>query len=216
MKRIFFAALTALLCAGAAVFACFDSDPDSLLGNGTTTITGGGGSSLDIEYAIRPGFDPDDWIHQLPPVDDPNKLTRVQPVSAIKTAFPFTLNLAFSGFIDEQGRQVTEKIGRLTLFYYSKSGEWMILKTIQNPEYEVVSSAGKSRALFGRYTIPSPMGYSAGDFIPVVFYFETASGRYRSFDLNEMMQRRQYLGAPNFAAGASVLAIVVNDNTKPY
>ena len=216
MKRIFSIALTALLFAGAVVFACFDSDPDSLLGNNTSTITGGNGSTVDITYNRLPGFDPDDWISVIPPVDEQNKLTHIVPAAVIQTAFPFTLNIAFSGFIDERGQQVTDEIGRLTLYYYSVSGEWMVLKDIENPAYEIVSEAGKSRALFGRHTIPSPMGYSAGQYIPVVFVFQTKSGRYISFDLNAFLSRRKYLGAPNYAAGANVLAVLVRDNTKPY
>ena len=58
MRRIFAIALTALLFAGAVVLACFDSDPDSLLGNDTTTITGENGSSFDVAYPIIPGFNP--------------------------------------------------------------------------------------------------------------------------------------------------------------
>ncbi|MBS1452222.1 MAG: hypothetical protein HP002_02440 [Lentisphaeria bacterium] len=217
MRRIFAIALTALLFAGAVVLACFDSDPDSLLGNDTTTITGENGSSFDVAYPIIPGFNPDEWLDQWEEYqNEQEKLTKIVPVAAIQTAFPFTLNIAFSGFLDEQGQQVTEKIGRLTLYYYSKSGEWMVLKTIENPEYEIVSTAGKSRALFGRHTIPSPMGYSSGQYIPIVFHFQTKSGRYSSFNLNEFWGRRQHLGAPNFAQGANVLAIIVRDNTKPY
>ena len=216
MKKLFTFALAALFAAALAVYACFDTDPDSLLGNDTVTIFGSHGSSLDIGFVVIPGFNPDDWVGQIPPVSEQNKLIHVKPVSAIETAFPFTLNIAFSGFLDEQGRQVDEEIGRLTLYYYSKSGEWMVLRDIVNPEYEIVSDAEKTRALFGRHTIPSPMGYAAGEYIPIVFYFETVSGSYSSFDLDEMMSRRKYLGAPNFATGANVIAVVVRDNTKPY
>ena len=217
MKRLFTIALTALLFAGAVVFACFDSDPDSLLGNDTSTITGGNGSTVDITHGRLPGFDVGGWLDQWEEYqNEQEKLTKIKPAAAVLTAFPFTLNLAFSGFIDEVGQQVTEEIGRLTLYYYSKSGEWMVLKDIEKPAYEIVSEAGKSRALFGRHTIPTPMGYSAGEYIPVVFYFQTKSGRYSSFPLGQFLNRRRYLGAPNFAEGANVLAVIVRDNTKPY
>ncbi len=215
MKKFLTFALALLFAAALAVYACFDSDPDSLLGNSTTTITGGNGSSIDVGYVELPGFNSGEWLEKFPDVNEQNKLRHVKPVSAIETAFPFTLNLAFSGFLDEQGRQVDEAIGRMTLFYYSKSGGWMILRDIVSPQYEVVSDAEKTRALFGRQTIPSPLGYADGDYIPVVFYFETASGNYASFDLDEMMSRREFLGAVNFAPGANVLAIVVRDNTRP-
>lgn len=217
MKRILTFALAALFCAAVAVYACFDSDPDSLLDNDTTTITGGNGSTVGIATPILPGWNPDEWLDKWEEYqNEQEKLTKIKPSAATQTAFPFTLNLAFSGFIDEVGQQVTEEISRLTLYYYSKSGEWMVLKDIENPAYEIVSEAGKSRALFGRHTIPSPMGYTAGEYIPVVFYFRTKSGRYSSFNLGQFMNYRRYLGAPNFAEGANVFAVIVRDNTKPY
>ncbi len=215
MKKIL-SVILAILCCCVSVFACFDKDPDSALGNDVTTVTGGNGSIIDIPHSRLPDFDSDDWLDQFIPPAEAEKFTKIVPAGVIQTAFPFTLNLAFSGFIDESGEQVTSKITRLTLYYYSKSGSWMVLEDIRNPQYEIVSEAEKSRALFGRHTIPSPMGYSAGEYIPVVMYFETSGGQYRSFDLNAFLAYRKYLGAPNFAPGANVLAILVIDNSKPY
>lgn len=215
MRRILTIGLIALLFVGAVVFACFDSDPDSLLGNDMSIVTGKHGSYLEIPHFTWP--DREKWLEQWKAwKTEQEKMTTIKPADALQTAFPFTLNISFSGFLDDRGQQVTEEIVRLTLFYYSKSGEWMILKDIKDPAYEIVSEGGKSRALFGRHTIPTPMGYNEGEYIPVVFYFQTKSGNYNSFSLNDFLDKRKNLGAPNYAEGANVLAIIVCDNSKPY
>ena len=200
-----------------ALWAGFLLDPDSLLGNDTVTITGSGGSTVDVGFSPSPGFSGNNFVSGLPNVDETNKLTTIKPVTAIQSAFPFTPRVAFSGFLHEDGQPVLEKISRLTLFYYDRSGGWMILRDIVDPEYEVISADGdgKLRALFGNDAVPSPLGYDAGDYIPLLFYFESESGNYASFDLETFLSLRQYRGAPNYAPGANVLALVVKKNSKP-
>ena len=53
----------------------------------------------------------------------------------------------------------------------------------------------------------------AGEYIPVVIYFENSAGQ-SSFDLDTFLSYRQHLGAPNYA-GAQVIAIVVTGNARP-
>ncbi len=214
MKFKLISLLAVILLGAAAVFACFDSDPNSLLGNDSTTVTGGGGSAVDISYT-KDSWDSQGWLAQfLGWKDFVEKLTVIKPEAVIRASFPFTLNLSFSGFINDDGTQDTGKITRLALYYYSKSGEWMVLQDIQNPQYSIVSDAESTRALFGRHTVASPLGYAEGEYIPVVFYFKTMT--HESFNLTDFLTYRKYLGAPNFAEGANVLALMVKDNRNPY
>lgn len=213
MKK-FFLGLVVLFMAALGVLACFDSDPDSLLENDTTIIYGGGGSTIDVYTRVPVGFIEGDFLKTfLLPSAMEEKLQTIVPAGAMKTAFPLTLRVSFSGFVDAQGEQVTEPVTRMCLLYYATSGQWTVLKEVVSPEYEVVSTADQPRALFGRYSIPSPLGYADGEFIPVLLYFETEN--YASFDLDELLALKNYPGAPNFVAGANVLAVVVMDNSKP-
>lgn len=120
-----------LICCAAAVLACFDDDPFSNLSNHGTTITGGGGSNTGINL-------PGDLfpVEKFPDEDRNNSYAMV-----IETAFPCTLSVNFSGFIDADGNEVTEPITRMCVLYFSTAGKWVILKDIRNPQYRIISTA---------------------------------------------------------------------------
>ena len=105
------ACVAALFVAIGSVFACFVEDPTSSTSNPSASIVGGDGSSSDItipggnhsgEIIVNPGWqvDPDD------PRDD------FSYALTVDAAFPLTLNVSFSGFLDEAGEQVDEPITR--------------------------------------------------------------------------------------------------------
>ena len=204
--------LSIVMSSALGALACFDSNPDSVLEFENTTLVGGGGSMIEIPHQPSPGFDAESWLSQFQPPAESEKLTKIEPAAAIRAATPYTLNLTFSGFIDAQGGTSGETITRMTLFYYAKGGGWTILADIQNPGFVAIDE--KARPLFGRNTIPNRLGYSAGEYIPVVIYFENSAGQ-SSFDLDTFLSYRQYLGAPNYVTGAQVVAIVVTGNARP-
>lgn len=188
-----------LICCAAAVLACFDDDPFSNLSNHGTTITGGGGSNTGINL-------PGDLfpVEKFPDEDRNNSYAMV-----IETAFPCTLSVNFSGFIDADGNEVTEPIIRMCVLYFSTAGKWVILKDIRNPQYRIVSTADEKLALFGRHTIPSPMGYAKGRIIPIMLYFSSAN--YSNFDLSAVLKSPLKTPLPNTAIG-----LVSTDNIKPF
>lgn len=164
MKR-FYAILTGLLlfAAALAVFACFDDDPNSKLKNFNASITGGDGSSTDVELPGQEQANPDGYA------------------AVVAVSYPVTLNISFSGFLDG-GYPDPHPITRMCLLVYS-GGRWIILHDVKNPQYEVVTEADELRALFGRYTIPHPMGTIS---LFVLFYFENSNGK-KSFDLEQVL-----------------------------
>ena len=172
--------------------ACFNSDPGSILKNDPIVIPGGGGSFITI---VSPGWGQWDG----PAVSFSADVT-------MSAAFPYTLNFAFSGFVNEDGTADTD-IKRIILFYYAPHGEWTILRDIKNPSFTVVTDT--SKALFGRHCIPSALGYSKGSAIPVVPYF--ASENNESFDLEAFLAAKHSLGAAS-AVNALTIALVVSDN----
>ena len=198
MKKICAILTVALLFVAAVVFACFDDDPFSNLNNVATTVVGGHGSATDVEF---PG---DQYLHPLPPAESLNSYANV-----VETSFPLTLEVAFSGFVDEQGEQVTEPITRMCVLYYSTAGQWTILHDIRNPKYTVIYPADERRALFGRYTIQSSLGFSPGQYISVMLYFATAN--YENFDLDTVLASSAKTPIPSTA-----IALVPTGNIKPY
>lgn len=198
MKKLCAILTVALLFVAAVVFACFDDDPFSNLNNVATTVVGGHGSATDVEF---PG---DQYLHPLPPAESLNSYANV-----VETSFPLTLEVAFSGFVDEQGEQVTEPVTRMCVLYYSTAGKWTILHDIRNPKYTVIYPADERRALFGRYTIPSSLGFSPGQYISVMLYFATEN--YENFDLDTVLASSAKTPIPSTA-----IALVPTGNIKPY
>ena len=214
MKKILLSVLGLLLC-GAAVWACFDDDPFSDLSKPEVTVSGGDGSTSDVTTEggttarddngnfspVNPDF-PD--LPDLKPEEQTRKYADI-----LVSAFPLTLNVAFSGFIDPDGKQCNQPITRLCLLYFSTAGKWIILKDIRNPKYQVVSDAEGKRALFGKHTIPSAMGYPRGDVMPVMLYFE--GHNHQSFNLNAVLTSADKVPFDNMAIG-----IRPTDNIRPY
>lgn len=205
--KTFLVCTFALLIAGFHLFACFLEDPMSNTANPSVTITGGNGSSADVTVPggnhsgtviVNPGWqvDPDD------PRDDYSYALTVD------AAFPLTLNVSFSGFLDEAGEQVDEPITRMCLLYFSTAGRWTILTDIKNPPFTVVGDAENKRALFGRHTIPSSLGYSVGEGMPILLYFRTEN--YENFSLDTVLSTNHPKPIDNM-----VMCIVNSGNRTP-
>ena len=206
-------ALFSLFVLAGTCLACFDNDPGSNTGNPSTTISGDHGATVDV---ILPGASlPDDvsikqpstWPTQEMPADDPRK--DYQYALTLRAAFPLTLNVSFSGFLNADGNEVAEPVTRMCVLYFSTSGKWTILKDIKNPQYTVLGDAEKQRALFGKHTIASPLGYNAGESLPVMLYFRTAN--YESFNLTSVLAS-DYCKPINNAA----ICIVPSGNAVPF
>lgn len=212
LKALIIAVFSLFLMVGTCL-ACFDSDPGSNTSNPTATIGGEHGDTVDIgipgtplppDVVVRP---PITWPPWMLPDDDPRK--DYQYALRLKAAFPLTLNVSFSGFLDDEGEQVTEPITRMCLLYFSTAGKWTILKDVKNPQYTVIGDADKKRALFGRHTIASPLGYNTGESLPILLYFRTAS--YENFSLTSVLAS-DYCKPINNA----VICIVPSGNAVPF
>lgn len=210
IKRLVFSLLMGI---SLGATACFDVNPGQIIMPHRITIVGTSGSIVEVQHQQSPGFSASDWLSQFTPPAEDERLTKIVPTAVIRTATPFTLNISFSGFLSSQGEQADEEVTRATIFYYAKGGGWTILRDIKNPGFVVIDDE-KPRPLFGKNTIPNQLGYTAGEYIPVVVYFENSAGQ-SSFNLNTFLSYRRYLGAPNFTSGVQVLAIVVSGNTRP-
>lgn len=206
-------ALVSLFVLVGTCLACFDNDPGSNTGNPSVTISGEHGETVDITFpgiVMPPDIivnPPITWPTPVFPDDDPRK--DYQYALRLKAAFPLTLNVSFSGFLDSEGEQVTEPITRMCLLYFSTAGKWTILKDIKNPQYTVIGDADNKRALFGRHTIASPLGYNTGESLPVLLYFRTAS--YENFSLTSVLAS-DYSKPINNA----VICIVPSGNAVPF
>ena len=187
------AGLAALFVMSGTCWACFGSDPTSGTGNPATTITGGGGSTTDV---VIPGQIREDPFYGWDIPDNGNEYALT-----ISAAFPLTLNVSFSGFVDDSGNEVTEPITRMCVLYFSTSGKWIILKDIKNPAYK--------RALFGKHTIPSALGYASGEAMPVLLYFKSAN--YENFSLDEVLASNN----PK-PLNSSVICLVPSGNNTPF
>ena len=197
-----FAGLAALFVMSGTCWACFATDPTSGTGNPATTITGGGGSTTDV---VIPGHIWDqntDARWDIPDNGNEYALT-------IRAAFPITLNVSFSGFVNDSGDEVTEPITRMCVLYFSTSGKWIILKDIKNPAYTVIGTAENKRALFGKHTIPSALGYASGEAMPVLLYFKSAN--YENFSLDEVLASNN----PK-PLNSSVICLVPSGNNTPF
>ena len=195
------AGLAALFVMSGACWACFSSDPTSGTGNPATTIPGGGGSTKDV---IIPGQIREDPFYGWDIPDNGNEYALT-----ISAAFPLTLNVSFSGFVDDSGNEVTEPISRMCVLYFSTSGKWIILKDIKNPAYTVIGTAENKRALFGKHTIPSALGYASGEAMPVLLYFKSAN--YENFSLDEVLASNN----PK-PLNSSVICLVPSGNSTPF
>ena len=196
-----FAGLAALYVMSGTCLACFGSDPTSGTGNPATTITGGGGSTTDV---VIPGQIREDPFYGWDIPDNGNEYALT-----ISAAFPLTLNVSFSGFVDDSGNEVTEPITRMCVLYFSTSGKWIILKDIKNPAYTVIGTAENKRALFGKHTIPSALGYAGGEAMPVLLYFKSAN--YENFSLDEVLASNN----PK-PLNSSVICLVPSGNNTPF
>lgn len=195
------AGLAALFVMSGTCWACFGSDPTSGTGNPATTITGGGGSATDV---VIPGQIREDPFYGWDIPDNGNEYALT-----ISAAFPLTLNVSFSGFVDDSGNEVTEPITRMCVLYFSTSGKWIILKDIKNPAYTVIGTAENKRALFGKHTIPSALGYAGGEAMPVLLYFKSAN--YENFSLDEVLASNN----PK-PLNSSVICLVPSGNSTPF
>lgn len=195
------AGLAALFVMSGTCWACFGSDPTSGTGNPATTITGGGGSITDV---IIPGQIREDPFYGWDIPDNGNEYALT-----ISAAFPLTLNVSFSGFVDNSGNEVTEPITRMCVLYFSTGGKWIILKDIKNPAYTVIGTAENKRALFGKHTIPSALGYASGEAMPVLLYFKSAN--YENFSLDEVLASNN----PK-PLNSSVICLVPSGNNTPF
>ena len=179
MKKIFFLILAFLTLAMTSAWACFNSDPSSILNNTPVVIAGTDGSMIEIEM---PGWDFEFEI----------KFPTLQIAASAMISFPYTLNMAFSGFINDDGSE-DRNIKRLILFYYSTNNEWTVLRDIKNPSFSVVNDSRK--AIFGRHCIPGTLGFSGqNNAILLVLYFETDN--HESFDLANFLANKKLLEAP--------------------
>ena len=195
------AGLAALFVMSGTCWACFGSDPTSGTGNPATTITGGGGSTTDV---IIPGQIREDPFYGWDIPDNGNEYALT-----ISAAFPLTLNVSFSGFVDDSGNEVTEPITRMCVLLFSTSGKWIILKDIKTPAYTVIGTAENKRALFGKHTIPSALGYASGEAMPVLLYFKSAN--YENFSLDEVLASNN----PK-PLNSSVICLVPSGNSTPF
>lgn len=203
MMSIIFAAV---FFAAATCLACFDEDPGSNTGNPATTIPGEHGSSTDTTIGGN------SWgstiiTHPSWPEDDPNENNEY--ALAVECSFPVTLNVSFSGFLDDGGEQVTEPITRMCLLYFSTAGKWIILKDIRNPQFTVVTDADGQRALFGKHTLTSSLGYTAGQTLPILLYFRTEN--YENFSLDDVLASSTPKPLNN-----TVIAIIPKNNATPF
>lgn len=195
------AGLAALFVMSGTCWACFGSDPTSGTGNPATTITGGGGSTTDV---VIPGQIREDPFYGWDIPDNGNEYALT-----ISAAFPLTLNVSFSGFVDDSGNEVTEPITRMCVLLFSTSGKWIILKDIKTPAYTVIGTAENKRALFGKHTIPSALGYASGEAMPVLLYFKSAN--YENFSLDEVLASNN----PK-PLNSSVICLVPSGNSTPF
>ncbi len=201
MKK--FLTLLLTLCATITLLACFNSDPNSRLHNERQTITGGNGMLLGV---LSPA-----WAERLAWLSG-QLGGELEPAAVINASFPLTLNVAFEGFVSDDGSCDTD-IVQLAIYYYDKTAGWTCLKNIVNPKYSVVCN--DARPLWGRHTFTGSLGYKVGEYIPVVLYFRSRSGA-ESFNLESFLSKREFRGAPAFAEGASVLALLIKDNAIAY
>ena len=201
MKK-FLVIVTFFIC-GCALWACFNSDPSSHLTNTTTTITTGGGMQVGVQRV--PVAEEREWLQSQQGME-------LEPAAVIGSAFPLTLNFTLSGFIDENGKTDND-IVQLTIYYYDKTAGWQILKNIENPRHTVIFDTAS--AIFGRHTITGPLGYKKDEYIPLVLYFKSRSGK-EAFNLEMFMLNRKKRNAPQLVEGATVLAILVTGNHTAY
>lgn len=195
------AGLAALFVMSGTCWACFGSDPTSGTGNPATAIIGGGGSIMEV---VIPGQIREDPFYGWDIPDNGNEYALT-----ISAAFPLTLNVSFSGFVDDRGNEVTEPITRMCVLLFSTSGKWIILKDIKTPAYTVIGTAENKRALFGKHTIPSALGYASGEAMPVLLYFKSAN--YENFSLDEVLASNN----PK-PLNSSVICLVPSGNSTPF
>lgn len=189
MRKVFLSILCFFTFCFGLLFACFNDDPSSHLGNFRTFIEGAG-------TVTAPGYS----------IWEGESVSGFRPDLTLLASFPFTLNIAFPGFVNNDGTPDTQ-IVRAILFYYSQKDGWIALKDIRNPVFQIVSDL--PLPVFGRHCIPSNLGYARMKPIPVVIYFETKNNA--SFDLAQFLARRKSLDAAN-ELKAPIIALIANNN----
>ena len=194
MIKILFPLFTFIFLTLANTWACFNSDPSSNLDNKAVVVGGTGGS---IYYVDMPGWS---YLQKLPVF---------KADVAMNASFPFTLKLAFSGFINDDGTPDND-IKRMILFYFSFDG-WTVLRDIKNPSFDVTGDVPK--AIFGHHCIPNSLGYPDGSTIMIAVYLATDNNA--SFDLAEFLNNKTSLSAAN-ECGALTIGLVVKNNKIAY
>lgn len=209
MMSILFAAV---FFAAATCFACFNEDPESNTGNSPVTIQGEDGAQTDV--SVDGGTF--ERLHPWPPApspDPPAPLPWPYPdlefASTLECSFPMTLSIGFSGFLTASGEQVTEPVTRMCLLYFSTAGEWTVLKDIRNPQFTVVTDADDRKALFGKHTLKSSLGYGVGQILPVMLYFSTEN--YENFPLEFVLQSKEAV-----PLNKMVIGFIPMNNTTPF
>ena len=205
LLKMILATLVAVIVATATCFACFDSDPGSNTDNPTNTIPGDNGSDVDVTIGGGSAWSEIEVDH--PGWGDIQD--EFEYAMKVECSFPVTLNLSFSGFLNSSGQPVKAPVTRMCLLYFSTAGKWIILKDIQNPKFAVVTDAEGQRALFGKHTLTSPLGYTAGQTLPIMLYFRSAN--YENFSLDEVLAS----SSPR-PINHSVIAIIPKNNATPF
>lgn len=190
--------LSATIC-----LACFDDDPDSGLWDAPEVIEGEDGSTIDVNI----GGGNITHFEGTGPWEDVEG-TENSYATTIEASFPLSLQLSFSGFLNYWGSHVSEPITRMCILYFSKDKRWIIYKEIRNPKFKVIYEDDELRALFGKYAISHPLGYSEGEPLPILIYFE--SEHYKSFTLDSVLDSKN----PK-PIDKQVIAIIVKNNTTP-
>ena len=223
MKKLM-AFMAAFFVFAGILWACFEDDPTSGIGTQEVTIEGNNGSSVKMEFGWNAGNLNKDTgkltiIKPNPSGGDPTteevsgsfteeELTSENNYAAVSyTAFPVTLFLSYSGFLADDGTAIPfSYLTRMCLLYFSTAGKWVILKEYKNIDVKIDDDA---KALFGKYTIQSSLGYKSGEIMPVLVYYQW--GSYSNFDLDAVLASNKKLPLNN-----QVIGFYVRNNTKPY
>lgn len=126
-----------------------------------------------------------------------------------KSAFPITINLQFLGF------ENNEKATRACLLYLNKQGRWQIIKDIKNPRWKIETNDGYAKSLFGSQVIKNSAGYSDGEIMFIITYFETENSS--THDLNTLLNTQETTATltESRLQNLGAIAIGVISNRKP-
>lgn len=191
-KKILISLLS--LCALIAS-ACFLPDIDSILDRDPIIIIGPTGEVIKIDP-------PGEIVTPDIPIPDVD-------AQYFEASFPYSLSIAFSGFTTDTG-EVDQSIDLIEAYYFDKKGGWTLLRRVANPRFKVVSDS--PIYVLGRHSVPSSMGYSEGEILPIVVYFRSSSGA-ESFDRARFLDNRKSLITQS---GCTVIGFVVMGNRVAF